>query len=72
MIDVEPLLETCDKCGGTGQTRPPPDPNAGASFGPRRLAYPEACPKCQGKGRVLTEIGRAVAEVYDHVRTHGH
>lgn len=67
---MEPLFETRDQCGGTGETRPPPTPPAG-SYGPRIIAYThEPCPKCNGQKRVLTAAGKAVGEVMEHLARH--
>lgn len=68
---MEQLLEACDDCQGTGYL-PPPAPPPQGSFGPRVvMMYQETCSKCNGRGKLLTEAGKAIKAVLDHVQQNG-
>jgi len=63
---MEKLLDECDACKGSGkQSQEPLPANVVARYGPT------SCPKCNGRGKLLTEAGRAVKEVIEHVQDNG-
>ena len=67
---MEPLLEECPVCKGTG--RPPdPPPQPGGSFRHVVRYDPNPCSGCNGRGNVLTDAGRAVAAVFEHMNNRG-
>ena len=65
-LTLEDVIARCDKCRGTGQLVPPEvttsDPNATTG---------KSCDRCGGKGQVLTETGRVIAAVIQHVSLYG-
>lgn len=67
---ADDLLKDCQTCGGNGQK---PDPNAsssGGSFGQGRQVETfgdNKCGACRGTGKELTEAGKAVESVVEHV-----
>ena len=59
---MDRLIEPCAQCGGAGKARPRQE-----SHGAIDKISSDVCPTCNGKGRVLTEAGKAVSEVMQHV-----
>jgi hypothetical protein len=74
-LTVDDVIETCGKCGGTGQIIPPEAREAGSGTGPfhssPNATTGKSCDRCGGKGQVLTETGRAIAAVVQHLNLYG-
>jgi DnaJ-class molecular chaperone len=55
---METLIKKCKKCHGTGKGQYEKYPGGGNS------PFPKDCPVCKGKGKVLTNAGKKIAEVF--------
>ena len=68
-LTADDLLQDCQKCGGSGQKPGPNASTGGGSFSQRVVATygDNKCGACRGTGKELTEAGRAVESVVEHV-----
>lgn len=64
---LDDLLQDCQKCGGSGQ-KPSPNASTGGGFGQHVTIYGDnKCEVCRGSGKELTEAGKAIESVVEHV-----
>ena len=74
-LTVNDVIETCEKCEGTGQLIPPEAQDSRRDSGPfhssPNATTGKSCDRCGGKGQVLTETGRAIAAVVQHLNLYG-
>ena len=74
-LTVDDVIETCGKCEGTGQLIPPEAQGSATSSGSfhssPNATTGKSCDRCGGKGQVLTETGRAIAAVVQHLNLYG-
>ena len=69
MLTVDDLILTCDKCSGTGL--PPQPVQTPGGFGVRVVAVYGQCDRCFGKGKVMTESGKAILALIHHHNSGG-
>ena len=70
-LTVEDVIAVCEKCEGTGQIIAPEAMSSGPFVSSPLATTGKSCDRCGGKGQVLTETGRAIAAVVQHMSLYG-
>ena len=74
-LTVDDVIEMCTKCEGSGQLIAPEArgsvTDSGSFHSSPSATTGKSCDRCGGKGQVLTETGRAIAAVVQHLNLYG-
>lgn len=66
------LITVCTTCKGAGKVTDPPQSQEHPGFGRRvTMQWETPCPVCKGTGKMLTEMGEAIAAVVRLLKEQG-